>query len=384
MLAASIYDIFRDAPFGQLMRYLTSERIFQHPEEKADFKLPEVWLQVMTNTVATKEVTAETERVQDDLVASPVNGETGTAAEIERQRQHTQQTRQLEKLFADGTLPPDTESGDNLQHVMSSPIVPKTTNEGNILVDWYCTDDPANPHNWSNRRRIVLTSIICAYTFVVYTTSSIYTPSEEGVMKEFGVSDIKSSLGLAIYVLGYGVGPLIFSPLSEIPLIGRNPIYIVTMFLFVVLSIPTALVRNFPGLIILRFLQGFFGSPCLASGGASLGDMYSLMHLPFAMIAWVASAYCGRELLRSPKAHVAMNRPPANNLVCSRSRALAQWLCRARQGLAMVSIRVDLGIVTHTHYNVPVSSRDEWPQYPSAPCPAASQDYRRQPLHVAK
>jgi DHA1 family multidrug resistance protein-like MFS transporter len=83
--------------------------------------------------------------------------------------------------------------------------------------------------------------------------------------------------------------------MSEIPIIGRNPVYIVTMFLFVIISIPTAFAGNFPGLMVLRFLQGFFGSPCLASGGASIGDMYSLMSLPYALMAWVAAAYCGRK-----------------------------------------------------------------------------------------
>jgi hypothetical protein len=45
----------------------------------------------------------------------------------------------------------------------------------------------------------------------------------------------------------------------------------------------------------LRFLQGFFGSPCLASGGASLGDMYGMIHMPLAMIAWVGAMSCGRK-----------------------------------------------------------------------------------------
>jgi DHA1 family multidrug resistance protein-like MFS transporter len=141
---------------------------------------------------------------------------------------------------------------------------------------------------------------------VVYSTSSIYTSAEQGVMEKFGVSKLKATLGLAIYVLGYGVGPLIFSPLSEIPRIGRSPVYIITMFLFVVLSIPTAVVSNFPGLMVLRLLQGFFGSPCLASGGASMQDMYSMISLPFAMIAWVSAAFCGRK---SITAHEILSHP---------------------------------------------------------------------------
>lgn len=41
--------------------------------------------------------------------------------------------------------------------------------------------------------------------------------------------------------------------------------------MFTILALPTALVDNLGGLLVLRFLLGFFGSPCLASGGASMG-----------------------------------------------------------------------------------------------------------------
>jgi MFS transporter, DHA1 family, multidrug resistance protein len=44
--------------------------------------------------------------------------------------------------------------------------------------------------------------------------------------------------------------------------------------------------------MVLRFLQGFFGSPCLATGGATMGDMYSLPYLPFSVAIWTAFAFC--------------------------------------------------------------------------------------------
>ena len=116
--------------------------------------------------------------------------------------------------------------------------------------------------------------------------SAIYTPSVTGVMEAFGIHQEAASLGLSLYVLAYGIGPLLFSPLSEIPSIGRNPPYMTTMFLFVVLSVPLALVENFAGLLVLRFLQGFFGSPCLATGGASMQDLYSLIKLPYILCLW--------------------------------------------------------------------------------------------------
>ena len=73
-----------------------------------------------------------------------------------------------------------------------------------------------------------------------------------------------------------GLGPLLWSPLSEVPVLGRNIPYITTFFIYVILSIPTATVNNLGGFAALRFFQGFFGSPCLASGGASLQDMVTI------------------------------------------------------------------------------------------------------------
>src|SRR6201992_1523966 len=99
------------------------------------------------------------------------------------------------------------------------------------------------------------------YTFAVYMGSAIYAPSVEGVMERFHVNSQLASMPLSMYVLAYGLGPMLWSPLSEIPLIGRNPPYMLTYAVFVILIVPTALADNFPGLIVLRFLLGFFGSP---------------------------------------------------------------------------------------------------------------------------
>jgi DHA1 family multidrug resistance protein-like MFS transporter len=276
-------SLIREAPFGQIVRYLTNNKYFQYPEEKPDFKLPDTWLQLLNESdVATIPDPEKTEPQPEG------SGYDATSEAISRA------STQNSLPFTEARLEADEQH--EIEKIKSIPIQPKKTKDGAILVDWYYTDDAENPHNWSNRKRALLTTLICLYTFVVYTTSAIYTSSVPGIMKEFGVSDLVATLGLSLYVLGYGTGPLIFSPLSEIPVIGRNPVYIVTMFLFVILSIPTAFVGNFAGLMVLRFLQGFFGSPCLASGGASIGDMYSLMSLPYAMMSWVSAAYCGRKL----------------------------------------------------------------------------------------
>jgi DHA1 family multidrug resistance protein-like MFS transporter len=130
----------------------------------------------------------------------------------------------------------------------------------------------------------------------VFTGTSVYAASEGGVMERFTVNPTEAVLPLSLYVLAYGVGPLVFAPLSEIPIIGRNPVYYLTFILFFALSFPTAVVDNFAGLLALRFLQGFFGSPALANGGATFSDMYSLLYVPFPHSWWVFSAWGGPTL----------------------------------------------------------------------------------------
>ncbi len=65
----------------------------------------------------------------------------------------------------------------------------------------------------------------------------------------------------------------ILSPLQEVPLLGRNPVYMITLFIFAVLQVPLALANNIATILVLRAITGFFASPALATGAASIGDV---------------------------------------------------------------------------------------------------------------
>ena len=134
------------------------------------------------------------------------------------------------------------------------------------------------------------------YTFALYVGSSLYVPAEAGIMEEFGASYDQAVLGLALYVLGYGLGCLLLSPLSEIPAIGRNPPTAISGLVFTVLCIPAALVDNYPGLMILRFTLGLMASPPMATSGAVLGDIWSPSVFPFAIGLWATTTSCSPAL----------------------------------------------------------------------------------------
>lgn len=313
--------LIRDAPFGQLVRYLTHNRVFPYPEERADFVLPAAYarradadakrVDSETSSAGEHEGPAVEEAAYPDpetvLEKVDTQSEEENTSDLEKlqtvRTQHTART-QISRVGTRTALSKSISRADLEQQFSlaavergpSRPIAPETRDDGTVLVDWYTTDDAENPQNWQFGKKFVVLLQILMYTMGVYMGSAIYSPSIPGVMERFGVEIGAASLGLSMYVLAYGIGPLLFSPLSEIPVIGRNPPYIVSYAIFVILLVPTALVDNFAGLVVLRFLQGFFGSPCLATGGATLQDIYSLLQLPYVLSLWAFAATCGPAL----------------------------------------------------------------------------------------
>lgn len=304
-------DLFREAPFGQLVRILSGNRFFHYPEEREDFHCPHCY-HVDVSLPSDKNVEQSSDSETNDVRSVKATRTTTRENELDLEKSATSSDPDAEDgqeqeparalgLQRTQTLPYTNERLEiekrlEVERTKSKPILPARTADGTILVDWYNTDDPANPQNWSQRKKAFVAFQITIYTLAVYMGSAIYTSSELLVMARFGVNESVASLGLALYVLGYGTGPLIWAPMSEIPAFGRNLPYIVTFAIFVILCVPTALVNNIGGLLFLRFLQGFFGSPCLANGGATMQDMYSLLYLPFSVSVWVSAMFAAPAL----------------------------------------------------------------------------------------
>lgn len=84
--------------------------------------------------------------------------------------------------------------------------------------------------------------------------------------------------------------------MSEVPFFGRNPIYIGTLLVFVVFQLGVIYAKNFGMLLAFRFLTGFMGSPVLATGGASIADLYVPRKQVYAISLWGVAAVCGPAL----------------------------------------------------------------------------------------
>lgn len=281
-------DLIREAPLGQALRLITRNRILKYPEEEEGFQLPEPYIAQLKPSE--KHNKHSQSRNLDGVLSDSAERENSESSESFGHEgddvESLGRTRTITSVhtapYSNERLQAERELG--LQRTKSIIISPQKTEDGVVLVDWYTTDDPANPQNWSRVKRYFVLFVLCFYTWTVYCAGPIYATAEEGIQQRFGVSPVASTLGLGLYVLAYGIGDLLFSPLSEIPSIGRNHIYYLTYIVYWVLSFPEAVVDSFGGLLALRFWLGFFGSPALANGGATVGDMFSLMSSPLGFL----------------------------------------------------------------------------------------------------
>ncbi|KAL4792620.1 major facilitator superfamily domain-containing protein [Aspergillus venezuelensis] len=236
-------SIIRDSQFGQIVRVLTGRRILKYPEESSD--------ETCKNYLINKGLVEETNR----------------------------QNIWGLYTFVSACLEPKKEEVDGEEKEPDQNVV-----------KWAGADDPDDPQNWSLGKKVWTTLMIFLLTFSVYLGSSIYSPGVMSVTMQFGVSQVAATLGLSLFVAGYGLGPMVWSPLSEVPAIGRNPVYIYTLLVFTFFQFAVVYAKNFGMLLAFRFLTGFLGSPVLATGGASLGDIWHPIIRDYMIAVWGAIA----------------------------------------------------------------------------------------------
>ena len=213
--SARMSDTIREAPFGQALRWMSSNRLFRYPEERDGFELPAAYITQLnsernvhlhTNVTSTPTATSGAISPSDTSFESPGVAKTKSRHET---MPFSNERFEVEQQLA-------------LERTRTIPVVPEKTSDGILLVDWYTTDDPANPQNWSGGKRALIVLLMCLYTWVVYAGAAIYSASVPGLMEHFTVNYTEALLPLSLYVLAYGVGPLALAPLSEIPIIGRK------------------------------------------------------------------------------------------------------------------------------------------------------------------
>lgn len=113
--------------------------------------------------------------------------------------------------------------------------------------------------------------VVAATCFVVAFASSFITADVAGVQKDLRVSEELALLTISLFVVGLGLGPMVFAPLSEV--LGRRIVYSCTLLLAAILTISCALAPNIQILLVNRAIA--FSAPMTLVGG-TLADVWKI------------------------------------------------------------------------------------------------------------
>lgn len=163
----------------------------------------------------------------------------------------------------------------------------------NGVVGWESQHDPEMPLNFPRSRKWFIVGLLSAITFMTPFASSILAPAIQSISRTYDIQDnlTLASMPVSIFLLGYAVGPLFLSPLSEI--YGRNIILTSANCFFCAWLIGCALAPSIDSLIFFRFMSGVGGSACQTIGGAVISDVFVVSERGGAITIWMMGPMLG-------------------------------------------------------------------------------------------
>ncbi|ODO08669.1 MFS multidrug transporter [Cryptococcus wingfieldii CBS 7118] len=195
-----------------------------------------------------------------------------------------------------------------------------------IIYVSFDSDDPRDPQNWSGLYKTFVIGSLSFLTLSLTFASSVSAAAEEGMMAEFGCSQLAATAATSMFLIGLGLGAMPFAPLSE--LYGRLPVYLITIFLATVFQIACAVAPNLPALLILRLIAGVWSTTPLSNAGGSLNDVGDPVLRTIAMPLFSTAGFLGPCLGPIIGGFVAQN-PAYGWRWC-------YWVCAIWNGLAFL------------------------------------------------
>ena len=105
------------------------------------------------------------------------------------------------------------------------------------------------------------------------------------------MSEVTESLATGLFLIGFGVGALVAGPISET--VGRNPVYIATLSLYMIFVMASALAPNIGAQLAFRFIAGCFAATPLSCAGGSVSDLWNPLERVYAFPVFANSAFMG-------------------------------------------------------------------------------------------
>ncbi|KAJ7457263.1 MFS polyamine transporter [Mycena galericulata] len=148
-----------------------------------------------------------------------------------------------------------------------------------------------DPREWGSARKWYITMTTAFLCLAVSLGSSLITADLKGPVIDLNTTQEIVNLTVTCFVIGFGIGPLVFAPLSEV--VGRRPIYVISMFFYFIFTLPSALAKNAATLVISRQLAGLAASAPMCNVGGSIADIWSIEERGIPIAVFSATIFMG-------------------------------------------------------------------------------------------
>lgn len=155
-------------------------------------------------------------------------------------------------------------------------------------------NDQENVRNASKLRKWSQCLILIAAALQLTANSSVWSVTQSSIVEHFHTSDEIGILGISLYVIGLGAGPMFTAPLSEF--YGRRIVNLGSFGIYIIFQFMTCFGKNITTLLLGRLLSSLSGSVLLASIPGSFTDMFEHHELAIPMAVFTFGPFVGPGL----------------------------------------------------------------------------------------
>ncbi|KAK9378747.1 major facilitator superfamily domain-containing protein [Kockiozyma suomiensis] len=183
--------------------------------------------------------------------------------------EHEQEMKDIEKLSDN-----EPEHDQNKQSPQQKANGPSFLSDlDHSIVGWDSEEDLANPKNWATRQKLCVMFFVFITGLMVPTVSTLFAPGQALMASEFGLTNsVVMQFTVSAYVLGFGWGPLIHAPMSE--MYGRKYVIAISNLLLALLNVGCSEASSVPIFLVFRTLSGILGCAGMVVGAGIISDMF--------------------------------------------------------------------------------------------------------------
>lgn len=171
----------------------------------------------------------------------------------------------------------------------------KKTDDGQIILEPQPEDCANDPLNWPSWRRDASLLSLGFYCMVGGGITPLLAAGFPDISEDFGVEVEEVALTTGLYMLGLGLGSVVFSPTAI--LWGKRPVYLGGAIIFILSCVWCALSPNFASLVVARIFQGIAVSPVECLPSASIAEIFFLHERAFRIGVYTLLLLGGKNLV---------------------------------------------------------------------------------------